>query len=44
LEPIATDWKWLDELPEKLDEDFVQYVCEKPEFQQERPDIDEMFE
>lgn len=31
LEPIATDWRWLDELPEKLDEDFIQYACEKPD-------------
>lgn len=44
LEPIATDWTWLDELPEKLDEDFVQYVCEKPNVQQDRPEVDQMFE
>ena len=30
LEPIASDWDWLDALVGKLDEDFVQAVSEKP--------------
>ncbi len=44
LEPIATDWKWLDAIPEKLDEDFIQFVCEKPEIQDDSSNVDEMFE
>lgn len=44
LEPIATDWKWLDDLPQKLDEDFVQFVCEKPPEEATRPELDELFE
>jgi antitoxin VapB len=30
LEPVAGDWKWLDAVVGKLDEDFVQAVNEKP--------------
>lgn len=43
LEPIASDWGWLDELAGKLDDDFVQAVNE-PQDQQERPELDLGFE
>ncbi len=43
LEPVATDWAWLDEIVGKLDEDFVAAVNEQPE-QQERPGLEELFE
>jgi antitoxin VapB len=42
LEPVAEDWSWLDAIAEKLDDDFVQAVNEKPP-QQERPALDELF-
>ena len=39
LEPIQTDWAWLDALIAPLDEDFVAAVNEKqPE--QRRPELD----
>lgn len=41
LEPIATDWSWLDSL-EALDDDVVQAVQEKQAIQ-ERPDLDSLF-
>ena len=31
LEPIATDWAWLDSVVAKLEEDFVDAVNEEPE-------------
>ena len=39
LEPIATDWAWLDALVAPLDDDFVQAVQEQPA-PQERPGLD----
>ena len=39
LEPIATDWAWLDALVGALDDDFAQAVNERPE-EQERPTLD----
>jgi len=36
LEPVATDWGWLDAIAGKLDDDFVQSVNEQPE-EQHRP-------
>ena len=36
LEPVATDWGWLDAIAGKLDDDFVQSVNEQPE-EQQRP-------
>ena len=39
LEPIATDWAWLDALVAPLDDDFVHAVNERPE-EQERPALD----
>ena len=41
LEPIATDWSWLDSL-EALDDDVVQAVQEKQAIQ-ERPGLDSLF-
>ncbi|TXI36746.1 MAG: AbrB/MazE/SpoVT family DNA-binding domain-containing protein [Methylophilus methylotrophus] len=41
LEPIATDWSWLDSL-EALDDDVIQAVQEK-QATQERPDLDNLF-
>ena len=45
LEPIPTDWRWLDELTAAgpLDADFVEAVRERPEGQ-ERPDLESFFE
>ena len=42
LEPIATDWAWLDALVGPVDEDFVWAVNEQPD-QQQRPELDELF-
>lgn len=41
LEPIATDWSWLDRL-EAFDDDVIQAVQEK-QANQERPDLDNLF-
>jgi antitoxin VapB len=43
LEPIASDWKWLDEVVGKLDVDFVAATLEDPS-EQLRPDLDRLFE
>jgi antitoxin VapB len=42
LEPIATDWKWLDEIAGKFSGDFMAEGREQPEMQ-ERPELDELF-
>jgi antitoxin VapB len=44
LEPIPTDWRWLDELTGTgpVDEDFVEAVGEEVE-PQERPELDQLF-
>jgi antitoxin VapB len=42
LEPIATDWSWLDAIVGRLDEDFVKAINEKPK-EQERPELDDLF-
>jgi antitoxin VapB len=42
LEPIATDWAWLDALAGPLDADFATAVEEEAP-QQERPDLDNLF-
>lgn len=42
LEPIATDWDWLDELAGPVDADFQQATAEQPSAQ-ERPGLDEIF-
>jgi len=42
LEPLAEDWRWLDAIVGKLDEDFARAVDEQPE-QQQRPALDELF-
>ncbi len=42
LEPIADDWRWLDAIAGKLDDDFVASVEEKQP-QQKRPRLDELF-
>ena len=39
LEPIATDWAWLDALVAPVDDDFVQAVNEQPE-EQKRQALD----
>jgi antitoxin VapB len=43
LEPIASDWEWLDELSGKLDDDFIAAASEVPA-EQKRPDLDRLFE
>lgn len=42
LEPVATDWAWLDAMAGPLDDDFVEAVKEQPE-PQERPGLDRFF-
>jgi antitoxin VapB len=42
LEPVATDWAWLDAMAGPLDDDFVEAVKEQPE-SQERPGLDRFF-
>jgi antitoxin VapB len=43
LEPIASDWKWLDAVTRNLDRDFVEAAQEEsPE--QERPAIEQLFD
>ena len=42
LEPIPTDWKWLDEIVESLAGDFMPEGREQPEMQ-ERPELDDLF-
>lgn len=42
LEPVASDWAWLDAIANRLDDDFIQAVREQPE-QQERPELDKVF-
>ena len=39
LEPMATDWAWLDALRGELDADFVQNASEQPPAQ-ERSELD----
>lgn len=43
LEPIPSDWSWLDELAGELDADFVSALEEIPE-QQESQHIEDFFE
>ncbi len=42
LEPIPTDWAWLDALAGRLDDDCVEAAMEEPPMQ-ERPELDELF-
>lgn len=42
LEPVAENWKWLDEICGKLDRDFVSAAKDQPK-QQERSTLDEFF-
>jgi antitoxin VapB len=42
LEPVPEDWAWLDTIPSRFDDDFVEAASEQPE-QQERPALDEIF-
>jgi antitoxin VapB len=42
LEPLADNWQWLDAITEKLDDDFVQAVKERPG-QQDRPALEKFF-
>jgi antitoxin VapB len=43
LEPIASDWNWLDAISGKLDDDFIQAANEGPT-EQERPALRELFD
>jgi len=43
LEPIASDWDWLDAITGRLDDDFVQRAQEKLA-EQSRPDLHALFE
>ena len=42
IEPVATDWSWLDRLPGALDEDAAAASLE-PTPSQDRPTLDETF-
>jgi antitoxin VapB len=42
LEPIPTDWAWLDELSGSLDTDFVEAAAEQPPMQK-RPALNDIF-
>ena len=42
LEPIPTDWLWLDELSGSIDADFVQAAAEQPKIAP-LTDIDQLF-
>lgn len=42
LEPIATNWSWLDALTGQVDDDFVKAVSE-PESEQARNDLNAFF-
>jgi antitoxin VapB len=41
LEPLAEDWRWLDAIVGKLDEEFARAVDEQPE--QQRPALNKLF-
>jgi antitoxin VapB len=41
LEPIATDWTWLDALSGPIDEDVVRAADEKPA-EVDRPELDQL--
>lgn len=44
LEPIPTDWRWLEELVATgLDDDFIEAVKERPK-DQERPGLESLFD
>lgn len=43
LEPIATDWAWLDALAAPMDEDFQQAAEAQPTAEA-RPGLDQLFE
>lgn len=42
LEPIANDWKWLDEIAGTMGEDFMKDGRKQPPMQ-ERPELDKLF-
>lgn len=42
LEPVPTDWAWLDALTGPVDADFQQAATEQPA-PQDRPDLDRLF-
>lgn len=42
LEPVPTDWAWLDSLTGAVDADFQQAAIEQPA-PQERPELDRLF-
>lgn len=44
LEPIPTDWRWLEELISTgIDDDFVEALEERPA-EQERPGLENLFD
>jgi len=42
LEPVVTDWTWLDALAGPLDADFQQTAGEEPPLSQERPELGQL--
>jgi antitoxin VapB len=43
LEPVASDWRWLDALAGAMDDDVVEGAREQPDAQ-ERPQLDKLFD
>jgi antitoxin VapB len=43
LEPVAENWRWLDAIVGRLDNDFKDAVQEQPP-SQDRPALDDLFE
>lgn len=44
LEPIPKDWAWLDEMAARLDDDVFEPIATNSDKQQERPELDSLFE
>ncbi len=42
LEPVPADWSWLDAIPQKLDQDFIEAMGDRLP-QQDRTQLDELF-
>jgi antitoxin VapB len=43
LEPVASDWRWLDAIVGTLDHDFAEAATERPP-EQKRPELDMLFD
>lgn len=43
LEPIASDWLWLDRICGNIDDDFIEWARENVELE-EKPELDKFFD